>query len=142
MFTSRSGGQPSTSEATPRLHRSATDRVVAGVCGGIAEYVGVDPSLVRLAFVVGTLWGGIGMFVYIVLAIVLPVNQEGPAPAVFSAERSHALAGMVLVVLGGLLLAGNMGWTPWLSWNLFWPVVLILAGAGLLARTPRANSER
>lgn len=50
-----------------RLHRSVTDRVVAGVCGGIAEYLAIDPSLVRIAFVVGTLWG-IGLLIYIVLA--------------------------------------------------------------------------
>jgi Domain of unknown function (DUF5668)/PspC domain len=93
--------------------------------------VGVDPSLVRLAFVVGTLCGGIGMLVYLVLAILLPVDQEAPPHAALSAQRSHALAGMILVVLGTLLLAGNMGWARWLSWNLFWPVVLILPGAGL-----------
>ena len=51
--------------------------------------------------------------------------------------RSFAV---VLVVLGGLLLAGNMGLTPWLSWNVFWPSVLILAGAGLLLRNPRITN--
>jgi phage shock protein C len=123
-----------------RLHRSATDRVVAGVCGGIAEYLAIDPSLVRIAFVVGTLWG-IGLLIYIVLAIILPVESSRATGTAVSRERTHALAGSVLVVLGALLLAGNMGWTPWLSWNVFWPAVLVLVGIGLLARGARPRTS-
>jgi phage shock protein C len=112
------------------------------VCGGIAEYLTVDPSLVRLAFVVATLWGGIGLLLYVILAIILPVEDRAPsyAPAPFSVERTHAMAGVVLVVLGGVLLAGNLGLAPWLSWNLFWPGVLILVGVALLLRTPHAGT--
>lgn len=109
------------------------------MCGGIAEYLSVDPTLVRLAFVVGTLWGGFGLLMYIVLAIVLPIDEQAPMPSSFSGERSRALAGLLLVVLGGVLLIGNMGWAPWLSWNLFWPGVLILVGLGLLLRDGRAT---
>jgi phage shock protein C len=127
-------------QSTPRLHRSATDAVLAGVCGGIGETLGIDPSLIRLAFIIATLWGGMGVLAYIVLAIVLPVDQQAPAPVWISSERSRAVAGLVLVVLGGLLLAGNMGWTTWLSWDLFWPGVLIVAGVGLLVRNPRGRS--
>ena len=138
MITSTSG-TPTTQEApSPRLHRSATDRLCCGVCGGIAEYMAVDPSLVRVAFVVAALWGGIGLLLYIVLAIILPVdnvaNSVAPSP-----DRSRMIAGLVLVVLGGLLLAGNMGLAPWLSWNVFWPSVLILTGVGLLLRSPRTT---
>ncbi len=122
-----------------RLHRSGTDRMCCGVCGGIAEYLEVDPSLVRLAFVVATLWGGVGLLLYVVLAIILPVDEHAPvAPSQFSGERSHMLAGLVLVVLGALLLAGNVGLAPWLGWSIFWPGVLILIGAALLMRTPRS----
>jgi phage shock protein C len=122
-----------------RLHRSSSDRMCCGVCGGIAEYLAVDPSLVRLAFVVATLWGGVGLVLYVVLAIVLPVDEHAPvAASPFSGERSHMLAGLVLVVLGALLLAGNVGLAPWLTWSIFWPGVLILIGAALLLRTPRS----
>ena len=131
---------PVDTHPTPRLHRSATDSVLAGVCGGMAETLGVDSSLVRLAFVIATLWGGAGVLAYIVLAIVLPIDQQAAAPVWISSERTRIVAGMVLLVAGGLLLAGNMGWAPWLSWDLFWPGVLIVIGVGLLVRNPRTTS--
>ena len=130
---------PPAGRPAARLHRCASDGVLFGVCSGIAEYLSIDPSLVRIAFVVATLWGGAGVLAYIVLAIVLPVSSEPRAPVAFSGERSRAAAGLVLVVLGGLLLAGNMGWAPWLSWSLFWPGILIVIGLALLLRDPRRN---
>ena len=55
-----------------RLYRSTQDRMFAGVCGGIAEYLEVDPTLVRLVFVALTLMGGPGLVMYIVLMLVVP----------------------------------------------------------------------
>lgn len=110
------------------------------MCGGIAEYLAIDPSLVRIAFVVGTLWG-IGLLIYIVLAVILPVETSPATGRAVSSERTHVLAGTILVVLGGLLLADNLGWTPWLSWNVFWPAVLVLVGIGLLARGARTRTS-
>jgi phage shock protein C len=118
-----------------RLHRSATDRVVAGVCGGLAEYLEVEPSLVRLAFIVGTLWGGLGLLIYLVMAIILPVDSQAPSFATYRQERSRNLAGAVVILLGAVLLVGNLGWAPWLTWNLFWPAVLVFVGAALLLRS-------
>lgn len=55
-----------------RLYRSTQDRMFAGVCGGIAEYLDVDPTLVRLVFVALTLMGGPGFIIYIVLMLIVP----------------------------------------------------------------------
>jgi phage shock protein C len=139
MLHSTTEYPPARGQPAPRLHRCASDCVLFGVGSGIAEYLSIDPSLVRIAFVVATLWGGIGVLAYIVLAIVLPVSPEPPALVSFSGERTRVAAGLVLVVLGGLLLAGNMGWAPWLSWSLFWPGILIVIGLALLLRNPRGN---
>ncbi len=57
---------------TKKLTRSSTDKRVAGVCSGLAEYFGVDATLVRLIFVVATLFGGPGLILYIVLWIIMP----------------------------------------------------------------------
>ena len=59
---------------TQRLMRSRTDKIIAGVAGGIAQYLGVDPVFVRLAFV-ALIFTGVGVFLYPVLWLVMP--QEG-----------------------------------------------------------------
>lgn len=56
----------------PRLTRSPTELMIAGVCGGLAEYFNIDPVIVRLIFVLVTLTSGLGLPVYVVLWIVMP----------------------------------------------------------------------
>jgi phage shock protein PspC (stress-responsive transcriptional regulator) len=65
-----------------RLTRSESDRRIAGVCGGLGEYFGIDPILIRIGFVVLGLMGP-GVLVYIVLWIVMPRGEpaEGTGPA-------------------------------------------------------------
>ncbi len=58
-----------------KLMRSATDSHVAGVCGGLAEYFNIDPTIVRLLFVVATVMGGPGLLIYIVLWMVMPKSD-------------------------------------------------------------------
>ncbi|MFC4526526.1 PspC domain-containing protein [Dyella halodurans] len=55
-----------------RLYRSRSDRKIAGVCGGIAEHFGWDPTLVRLGWVLLTLMGGSGILIYLILWLVMP----------------------------------------------------------------------
>jgi phage shock protein C len=67
-----------------RLYRSRTDRVLTGIAGGMAEYLEVDPTIVRILWVLATIFtGGLILLLYIVLAFVIPVNpfQGGPVPA-------------------------------------------------------------
>ena len=59
-----------------RLYRSTQERMFAGVCGGIAEYLEVDPTLVRLVFVALTLLGGPGLVIYIVLMLIVPEKPQ------------------------------------------------------------------
>ena len=55
-----------------RLMKSRTDRKLAGVCGGIAEYLEVDPTVIRLVWVLASLIGGSGLLAYIAAAILMP----------------------------------------------------------------------
>lgn len=58
-----------------QLKRSRTGRMIGGVCAGVAKYFGVDPTVVRLVFVLLALAQGIGILLYIVLLIVMPVEE-------------------------------------------------------------------
>lgn len=55
-----------------KLYKSVTDKKIAGVCGGIAEYFNVDATLIRLAWVLFSLLGGSGLLAYIIAALIMP----------------------------------------------------------------------
>lgn len=132
------------------LYRHPSDKLVGGVCGGIGEYLGWNPVIVRVAWVVATFatWGG-GLLAYILLALFLPVgtNTTGQVkpPALELSQKGMTWAAGLLIGLGGMWLLANLGILPgmWRGfWGLigviFWPALLIVAGYLLL----RANSEK
>ncbi len=55
-----------------KLTKSSTNRVLAGVCGGIAEYLGCDPTIIRLLFIALSIFVGSGLLLYILAAIIMP----------------------------------------------------------------------
>jgi len=57
-----------------RLYRSRTDRMIWGVCGGLAKYFNIDTTIVRVAFVVSLFFGSLGFWVYIIMAIIVPLE--------------------------------------------------------------------
>lgn len=57
---------------TKRLYRSRDDRMIAGVCAGLAEYIDIDPTIVRLLFVLGLFAGGATFWAYLVMMMVVP----------------------------------------------------------------------
>ena len=63
-------------KTTGRLHKSVKDKKVAGVCGGIAEYLNTDPTIIRLVFAMLALGWGSGVLAYIVCALVLPDGDD------------------------------------------------------------------
>ena len=60
---------------TKRLYRSRDDRMIAGVCAGLAEYIDIDPTIIRLLFVLGLFAGGATFWAYIVMMLVVPEEQ-------------------------------------------------------------------
>ncbi len=129
------------------LYRHPTDKLIGGVCGGLADYFGLDATLVRILWVVMTLvTSGGGFLAYLALWLLLPVGtaQAGQqrAAALELNERSLGRAAVVLMTLGGLWLLSNLGILPWLwggFWGVlrifFWPALLIGAGYLLLQST-------
>jgi phage shock protein C len=72
-----------------RLYRSRDDRMISGVAAGIAKYFNVDPTLIRLLFVVFALSGGSGVLAYVILAVVMPeepVEDSAPVQTESSVE--------------------------------------------------------
>lgn len=140
-----------------RLTKSRTNRMLSGVCGGLGEYLEIDPTLVRLAFALLTLLSGIGpgIVIYIVLAIIMPSEEditmspeargrspqstwENPEMARESIKKSdrNRLLGAILLIVGVYLLLDTLSifrifW--WLD-ELFLPVILILGGGWLLLK--------
>lgn len=123
-----------------RLYRSKRERVVAGVCGGIAEYIDVDPTLIRIAWVVFILMGGAGLLAYFIAMIIIPENPKERSPEQkkekeeyerkeYEDERFGSLiGGIILLTIGSFFLANNFGFMAWMDWTLFWPVIIIFIG--------------
>ena len=62
-----------------RLHKSTRDKKVAGVCGGLAEYLGIDPTIIRLAWALLIFGWGTGLLAYIIAAFILPEGDPADA---------------------------------------------------------------
>lgn len=103
--------------------------MVAGVASGIARHVGLDPTLVRLAFVVLTLAGGSGVLAYLVAWLVIP---EEPADAAGDHAVTGPDAGTLRLALGGLLVLVGLVTALDLAvpavGRLLWPIALIVLG--------------
>ena len=61
-----------------KLYRSVSDKKLAGVCGGIAEYFGLDATLIRVGWALVSLFAGAGILAYIVCALIIPQKPENP----------------------------------------------------------------
>ena len=133
-----------------RLTRSESDKMIAGVCGGISSYIGVDSALVRLAFVILLFASGIGFPIYLILWFIMPARQNvsKPGPQVLQDNMEEmgdkfttsinrigkpGTIGIGLILLGAYFLFSQMGWLSWVS-GVFWPMLIIGAGVFMLAR--------
>jgi phage shock protein PspC (stress-responsive transcriptional regulator) len=134
-----SGAMPETTASAPppptakRLTRSRDDRLIAGVCAGIARYFGIDPVVVRVATVVLIFFGGVGALAY--LAAILLVPEDGEVepllhPGAARQDRLLAIAGIVLLGFGVVVIADRVG----LGADLTGPVILLAIGGALLYR--------
>lgn len=147
-----------------RLYRSRSDRMIWGVCGGLAKYFDMDPTIIRIIAVLLIFANGLGILAYIIMAIVVPLeSSESAEPkdvvrenveeikeatkeigrqfrATFAGEeakskdtgkgrhRGRAALGIIVIVLGILLLLGNVNLLWWLRWTYLWPLILVAVG--------------
>ncbi len=154
--------QPVESESTPlvegevvpgapkRLLRSRQDRVVAGVCGGIGQYFGVDPVLIRGLWVVFTLFTAVvgGAILYLIAAVIIPENRaEEAVPTRRIPIQGNVFWGGLLILAGCYFLITTVGsrYIPSWIWSTFRAtaiaVVLIAAGLFLILGYMQKNGQ-
>lgn len=157
--------RPSTKEKTQvvKLYRSETDRILGGVAGGLADFFDVDATLVRIIFVLLTIFGGSGLLIYLILWVIVPsetslgegitreflhnnINEIKDKTKNFAEEfrttdrrqNSRNYLGIILLGLGVLFLLQNLGIFARYNLGHLWPIILIVLGFALLARkSPR-----
>jgi phage shock protein PspC (stress-responsive transcriptional regulator) len=145
-----------------RLTRSESDKMAAGVCGGIAAYLNVDPILVRFAFFILIFASGIGFPLYLILMILMPAenkDQAGSHPPLTDLEKNINLLNdssppaenlqslktgrnpqgpiifaTLLILLGFYLLAQNVGFLGFLNLGWFGPLLIIGIGLFVIFR--------
>lgn len=132
-----------------RIYRSNNDYILTGLCGGIAEYFGIDTTIVRLVFILLTVGGGSGVLVYLILSVVIPKDYsetkidkkkkakeladelDGNKTGILQRGRRQNLIGMILIGLGLAALVNQI--FPFLIRSeVVWPVVLMAVGAYLI----------
>jgi phage shock protein PspC (stress-responsive transcriptional regulator) len=133
------------------LYRCRHDRRIAGVAAGVAEFFDLDPTLVRLVWFVSIFFGGFGLLLYIVMAIIVPneplTEAELAAEASSDTPHRHArsgngglgmtFVGLALIVFGGLALA-NTVFVDWgYSASFVWPGFILAIGVLLVAAAVR-----
>lgn len=142
-----------------KLYRSRKDKMIGGVAGGLAEYFDVDPTLLRIIFIITLFFGGTGFIAYLILWVVVPEepfvipvmdnaantgeqkppaeNKDAQYQFAYEEQRHKKknVAGIILVVIGILFLADNF--VPRFHFGDFWPLILIAIGLGLLINSKK-----
>lgn len=132
---------------TNKLYRSRQDKMLAGVCAGIAEYFDIDPTLVRLGFAIFVFAYGSGILAYILCAIIIPERpydyiEEKPMHEEHEHEYEHStekktkqIAGIVIVGFGVMMLADQF--FQWVNRGTIWALAIVLLGVYLVVTPNR-----
>lgn len=148
-------------EPTNRPYRSRADRIVFGVCGGLAKHYDLDATLIRILFILLTLTNGVGIVLYLVLALIMPndpgeeaggdretrtkefAQEVGQKARTLAEEmkgdrpwrsRSRNVFGSIVVIIGLIMLLDKVAPAVlhWLNWGLIWPLLIIFVGLYLI----------
>ena len=127
-----------------KLSRNSMNKVIGGVCSGLADFFGLDVALVRIAFVIAFMFASFGFWLYIILWIVLPVDgQQATANSQQPTANSQApeskvksvLAGSFVILIGLLFLINNFIPINWV-WKL-WPLILVAIGVVMIVTSSK-----
>ncbi len=124
-----------------RLYRSRKNHVIGGVCGGLGEYLDIDPTIIRILFVIGFFTMGFGVLAYLVAMLIMPQRpkeivydeyENNQTTHQFSSGNTRLIIGIILIIFGGVSIAEKV--FDWFDFDLLWPVALIGVGFIILTR--------
>lgn len=136
-----------------KLYRDEQHKVIGGVCAGLADYLNIDVSIIRVIFLASLVMKGVGFLPYIILWIVLPkknyifndptvdykvppdpmghYDPVNPFP-VKQKSNFSVIAGAILIVMGSFFLLDELNVIPDVDFGQIWPVILIVIGLGFI----------
>ena len=127
-----------------RIYKSSRDKVLAGVCGGVAEYFNIDPVIVRLIWVIATLAGGTGLVVYIIAAIIMPQDGENNSMEReydnYDSDKGKKILGIAFVLFGIFFISKN--YLRWIDNEALIAVALIGVGVFLYMQNRGGKDEK
>ncbi len=135
-------------EEKKKLYRSKANRMIAGVCGGVSAYFGIDAVLLRIVWVLSILFGGVGFVLYLAAIIIIPENpDEEYAEGGSSRKKDSTLFwGSALIIIGVIILLKQFGLFYYIRywdipWQIIWSVFLIILGVFLLVNKSPFQNE-
>ena len=137
---------PEPRKSPRRFLRSRDDRIIAGVCGGLGSYFNIDPVIIRIAFAVSVLFGGLGILAYLAVAIFAPADDGtgGPGEGGRGREIAQLLGIAVIAVIAvsgfGVLVAGA-AFVTGLGYGLPVAVVIVVIGIALAVLSFRGGAR-
>ena len=136
-----------------KLRRSRKNKYIFGVCGGVAEYLEIDASIIRILWVISIFIGGAGLAAYLVAAILVPLSKEDeeeiPREKAIRDNNVGIVIGGILILFGLLILLDHLrfvnlnfwGWNftrfIYFPWDFIWPLALIFIGIFIAIGRPR-----
>lgn len=134
-------------QETRRLLRSRSDRMIAGVCGGLGEYFDMDSNIVRIIVGISVFFGGLGAIFYIAAIFIVPENPSESGAAKTPAMNNTLFWGMLFVGAGLILLLReldffNLIYFPNVDWTLVWAIFFIIVGGALMYDQWRKDQEQ
>lgn len=134
-----------------KIYRSSKNKIIFGVCGGLAEYFEVDPLLIRILFLVIS-FPGPGIFLYLILAILMPTENNKNGNNIESKKRTKQstkevegngnwpkdirnIVGVIIIIFGLNILFSNLlkiDILSWIGWNVLWSLVIIFIGIKII----------
>jgi phage shock protein PspC (stress-responsive transcriptional regulator) len=160
MAKTKKSDDTSAKITSTKLHRPMKDRVIGGVCAGIGEFFQIDPTIVRLIFVLITVFGGGGILLYLILWLIIPSESSGSELTKENIEKSadeikdtakefaknfktdvrninsRRFFGIVILIIGVILLLESFGFMDLKYVVKFFPaVIIIVLGIAILKKS-------